>query len=103
MATSSTSELAVPSDVNEWLPAPAPFNDKKHGERAKFSGNNCIVERREPEKYLSCVAYTASPLPLGQVWRTTVVNTTMSGWSSGLVSGCALYIIVIQALAPVYR
>ena len=80
--------------VSDWLRTPDPFNLKKHGKRAIFSGDNSVVERREPEKYNDgCVCYTSQPLPPGQVWEITILNTT-SGWIvGGLVSGCVLYLL----------
>ena len=82
-----------PLDVSDWLRTPAPFNLKKHGKRAIFSGDNSVVERREPEKYDDgCVCYTSRPLPPGQVWEITIPNTT-SRWGWGLVSGCVLYLL----------
>ena len=81
--------------VSDWLRTPAPFNLKKHGERAIFSGDNSVVERREPEKYpYEGVCYTSQPLPPGQVWEITILNTTSSRWrGTGLVSGCVLYLL----------
>ena len=82
-------------DVSDWLRTPAPFNLKKHGPRAIFSGDNSVVERREPEKYRGGrVCYTSQPLPPGQVWEITILNTT-SSWTyyAGLVSGCVLYLL----------
>ena len=80
-----------PLDVSDWLRTPDPFNLKKLGKRAIFSGDNSVVERREPEKYVSdeTVCYTSQPLPPGQVWEITILNTT-SVWYGGLVSGCVL-------------
>ena len=69
------------------------FNNQCTGPRAIFSGDNSVVERREPEKYnYGCMCYTSHPLPPGQVWEITILNTT-SGWSLGLVSGCVLYLL----------
>ena len=80
-------------DISDWLRTPAPFNLKKHGPRAIFSGDNSIVERREPENYhAGCVCYTSHPLPPGQVWEITILNTVSSGWR-GLVSGYVLYFL----------
>ena len=74
----------VPTD---WVPGPFVLNAKKCGRRAKFSGDNSVVERERPEEYYSgCVTYTANPLPLGQVWETTILSTT-GKWDYGLVSG----------------
>ena len=83
-----------PLDVSDWLRTPAPFNLKKHGPRAIFSSDNSVVERREPRKYGGCVCYTSRPLPPGQVWEITILNTT-SMWLgyTGLVSGCVLYLL----------
>ena len=78
------------SDISDWNSMPAPFNRVKCGIRANFSLDKCVVERREPEGYpYDCVVYTREPLSVGQVWQTTVLNTSMRGWN-GLVSGCVL-------------
>ena len=83
-----------PLDASDWLRTPAPFNLKKHGPRAIFSGDNSVVERREPEKYSGgCVCYTSRPLPPGQVWEITILNTTSAWTYGGLVSGCVLYLL----------
>ena len=89
----------APSFLSDWVPGPFALNVKKCGVNAKFSEGNSVVTR---EAYLvhysGCVAYTANPLPLGQVWQTTILRTTkkwdglipMDGrkwWSHGLVSG----------------
>ena len=80
--------------VSDWLRTPAPFNLKKHGSNAIFSGDNSVVERREPEKYDSgCVCYTSRPLPPGQVWEITILNTNSRWGYDGLVSGCVLYLL----------
>ena len=82
-----------PLDVSDWLPTPAPFNLKKHGWNAILSSDNSVVERGEPEKCPSeSVCYTSPPLPPGQVWEVTILNTT-SVWYGGLVSGCVLYLL----------
>ena len=83
-----------PLDVSDWLRTPAPFNLKKHGPRAIFSGDNSVVERQLPEIHnYDCVCYTSQPLPPGQVWEITILNTT-TGWIvGGLVSGCVLYLL----------
>ena len=88
MATSSL-------EVSDWLSRPAPFNNKKHGLRAKFSGDKTAVERLEPDYYDcgDCVVYTRDPLPTGQVWQITVLNTTKEWKGGGLVSGCVLYLL----------
>ena len=77
----------VPTVLSDWVPGPFVLNTKKCGERAKFSGDNSVVERERPEEYRGgCVTYTANPLPLGQVWQTTILSTTRK-WDYGLVSG----------------
>ena len=77
----------VPTVLSDWVPGPFVLNTKKCGERAKFSGDNSVVERERPEEdWAGCVTYTANPLPLGQVWQTKILNTTRR-WSGGLVSG----------------
>ena len=79
-----------PLDVSDWHRTPVPFNLKKHGPRAIFSGDNSVVERWEPEgSGYGCVCYNSHPLPPGQVWEITILNTT-SKWLgyAGLVSGC---------------
>ena len=81
-------------DVSDWLRTPAPFNLKKHGKRAIFSGDNSVVERLETDKYRDgCVSYTSQPLPPGQVWEITILNTTSRWIVGGLVSGCVLYLL----------
>ena len=80
-------------DVSDWIRTAAPFNLKKHGRCAIFSGDNSVVERREPEESgYNCVCYTSQPLHPGQVWEITILNTT-SRWSYGLVSGYVLYLL----------
>ena len=80
---------AVAADVSDWIPTPAPLNYNKSGENAVFTSNNSILRRRDPERETGgCVSYTAHPLPLGQVWQTTVLETTTRWSSFGLVSGC---------------
>ena len=79
---------AVAADVSDWITTPAPLNHNKSGVNAVFTSDNSILQRRDPESaYSGCVSYTAHPLPLGQVWQTTVLETT-TGWGGGLVSGC---------------
>ena len=87
MASPASAASSISPDVTDWVATPAPFNTEKRGERAKFSKENCVVERLRPEVYeYGCLAYTFSPLPLGQVWQTTVLRATWS-WIGGLVSG----------------
>ena len=82
-----------PLGVSDWLRTPAPFNLKKHGWNAIFSSDNSVVEKLEPRKYDGgCVCYTSQPLPPGQVWEITILNT-ISRWGGGLVSGCVLYLL----------
>ena len=78
--------------VSDWLRTPAPFNLKKHGWNVTFSSDNSVVERWEHENNGESVCYTSQPLPPGQVWEITILNTT-SRWSLGLVSGCILYLL----------
>ena len=81
---------SIPLNVSDWLVTPAPLNT---GGRAIFSGDNSIVERRQPDDYpRGCVCYSSHRLPLGQVWQITLLNTT-SGWPLGLVSGCVLFFL----------
>ena len=78
----------VAADVSDWIPTPAPLNYNKSGVNAVFTSDNSILQRRNPERErLGCVGYTAHPLPLGQVWQTTVLETS-TRWINGLVSGC---------------
>ena len=87
--------MSVTADVSDWIVTPALLNDKKSGERAIFSTDNSIVQRRDSENHrLDCVSYTWGPLPLGQVWQVTVLETTME-WNgyAGLVSGCVLSLL----------
>ena len=81
-------------DIGDWLATPAPLNTEKHGYGARFSGDNSVVEQLEPEHdpAADCVCYTSRPLPPGQVWQTTILNTT-TGWGVGLVSGCVLCLL----------
>ena len=77
----------VPTVLSDRVPIPFVLNTKKCGIRAKFSGDNSVVERKRPGWYWNGgVAYTANPLPLGQVWQTTILGTTES-WAGGVVSG----------------
>ena len=86
--------MSVAADVSDWIVTPAPLNDKKSGERAIFSTDNSIVQRRDPESYGNyCVSYTRGPLPPGQVWQVTVLETSTRKWGSGLVSGCVLNLL----------
>ena len=81
-------------DVSDWLRTPATFSLKKHGPTAIFSGDNSVVERREPDKYVGeSVCCTSQPLPPGQVWEITILNTTSRWTYDGLVSGCVLYLL----------
>ena len=81
----------VPFVLSDWMPGPFVFNTEKCGARAKFSEGNSVLEREHPElEDGGCVAYTANPLPLGQVWQTTILSTTEGEWDeyrSSLVSG----------------
>ena len=65
-----------------------------------FSGDNSVVERWKPEKCGNDgVCYTYQPLPPGQVWEITILNTT-SGWTvGGLVSGCVLYLPIHECIS----
>ena len=82
--------VPVPSSVARWSTRPAPFNTRKHGRNVKFSVDNTVAERVQPEKYHeAAVVYTVDTLPLGQVWQTTILGTTRGLWY-GLVSGCVL-------------
>ena len=82
-----------PLNVSDWLRTPAPFNIKKHGRRARFSGDNSVVERQKHDVYDDgCVCYTSHPLAPGPVWDMTILNT-IRRWYGGLVSGCVLYLL----------
>ena len=92
----------VPPSLSDWVPRPFALNVKKCGVHAKFpgdlAGDNSVVERGGYLRHYSgCVAYTATPLPLGQVWQTTILGTTKKWdglipirgrkwWNYGLVS-----------------
>ena len=83
-----TDMSTVPTDVSDWIPTAATLNGRKCGVNARLSGDNSIVERRDPVRnYDGCICYTSLPLPVGQVWQTTVLDTTTGWWNSGLVSG----------------
>ena len=85
--------MSVAADVSDWIVTPAPLKDEKSGVRAIFSTDNSIIQRRNPEKeWKYCVSYTRGPLPPGQVWQVTVLETTRK-WSVGLVSGCVLSLL----------
>ena len=85
--------------VSDWFRTPAPFNLKKHGPRAIFSSDNSVVERREPDEYGDgCVSYTSHPLPPGQVWEITILNTSIRR-GYGLVSGCG----TISPISPIHE
>ena len=77
----------VPSDLSNFIPEPFVLNTKKCGERARFSGDNSVLKRQGPKVMPGgCVAYTENPLPLGQVWQTTILDTITDNCGSGLVS-----------------
>ena len=77
----------VPTVLSDWVPGPFVLDTKKCGEKAKFSEDNSVVERERPDEYpVCCVTYTANPLPLGQVWQTTILGTTWTEWRWGMVS-----------------
>ena len=80
--------MSVAADVSDWIATPAPLNDKKGGKYAIFSTDNSIVQRRDPEnEWRYCVSYTGGPLPPGQVWQVTVLETSSRKYYGGLVSG----------------
>ena len=75
-----------PKSVQDWIPVPAPLDGHLRGERAVFSDNDCVVERREPDVIDSnCVCYTAKPLLVEQVWQITVLHKT-TRWLDAMVS-----------------
>ena len=85
--------VQVPSSVASWSTGPAPFSRWKHGRNVKFSVDNTVAERVQPEeddKYGDAVVYTADPVPLGRVWQTTILGATTRWRGYGLVSGCVL-------------
>ena len=96
-------KMSVAADVSDWIPTPAPLNYSKSGVNAVFTSDNSILQRRDPERRLEdCVSYTAHPLPLGQVWQTTVLETTPRRGYGGLVSGCVpslLYLYIIWCVS----
>ena len=74
------------SSLAGWIPRPAPFNASKHGTRVVFSEARSVAERKRPDDYnLGAVVYTAQPVPVGEVWRITVLNVSRK-WGTGLVS-----------------
>ena len=87
--------MSVATDVSDWIVTPAPLNDKKSGVNAIFSTDNSIVQRRDPESSpVFCVSYTRGPIPPGQVWQVTVLETSTTGkWALGLVSGFVLSLL----------
>ena len=89
--------MAAPhSSLAGWIPRPAPFNASKHGTRVEFSAQCSVAEKVRPKDadgFEDGVVYTAQPVPVGEVWRITVLST-VDKWSGGLVSGwvlCSLY------------
>ena len=78
--------------VTSSVPMPAPLSTEKHGYRAKFSGDNSLVQRRAPKN--GCVYYLAHPLPQGKVWQITVLSTAFlwKGSRQGLMSGCTFLV-----------
>ena len=86
--------MSVAADVSDWIVTLAPLNDKKSGRDAIFSTDNSIVQRRDPENWSpqNCVSYTRGPMPLGQIWQVTVLETTRK-YYDGLVSGCVLSLL----------
>ena len=80
--------VQVPSSVASWSTRPAPFSTRKHGPRIKFSVDNTVAER-VGDWSSDAVVYTSNPVPLGQVWQTTILDTN-TRWYDGLVSGCVL-------------
>ena len=86
--------MSVAADVSDWIATPAPLNDEKNRKSAVFSTDNSIIQRRDPENELRyCLSYTRDPLPPGQVWQVTVLETSTKKWPFGLVSGCILSIL----------
>ena len=89
--------MAAPySSLAVWIRRPVPFNASKHGALIKFSEECSVAERVRPEEdFWSAVVYTAHPVPVGEVWRIAVLETSTTGmWDGGLVSGwvlCSLY------------
>ena len=83
-----------PADVSDWLATSVPFGTLKRGKNAFFSESNSVVElrgsERRPER---CVVYTRDPLPVRQLWQTTVYATR--GWIAKLVSGCVFKLSVL--------
>ena len=74
--------------VSNWIVIPAPLSKKNSGNDAEFSANCSTVRRVDPERNkIGCVCYTSDPLPLGNLWQTTVLSTS-SSWSGygGFVS-----------------
>ena len=59
--------VPVPSSVASWSNRPAPFSTRKHGRNVKFSVDNTVAERVQPERPVDAVVYTDT-LPLGRVW-----------------------------------
>ena len=86
--------MSVAADVSDWIVTPASLNDKKSGEYVIFSTDNSIAQRRDPENIIyGCVSYTRGPLPPGQVWQVTVLETSTRRRIGGLVSGCVLSLL----------
>ena len=79
--------VKVPSSVASWSTRPAPFSTRNFGGNVEFSVDNTVAERAGGLD--DAVVYTADPVPLGQMWQTTVLSTT-ERYYGGLVSGCVL-------------
>ena len=90
--------MATPfSSLAGLIPRLAPFNASKHGTLVEFSEACSVAERVRPEvDYCNGVVYTAQPVPVGEVWRITVLST-IDKWPLGLVSKWA------PCTARVYR
>ena len=68
-----------------WIPRPAPFDGRNYGTKVKLSEERSVAERDSLIEWRYGVVYTAQPVPVGDVWRITVLKTTVT-WSGGLVS-----------------
>ena len=79
---------SVTADVSDWIATPETLSNRKCGYKAVFAFNthNSVVYRRDPEERDGgCICRTSHPLPVGQVWQTTVLETSGKG-ANGLVS-----------------
>ena len=109
----SNKQRCLRLDVSDWLRMPAPFNLKKHGPRAIFSGDNSVVERLK--LLILCLQdkcgrlQYSTPLVGIYCYYTITQNygciyiISFTGCVYGLVSGCVLYLLYHVCISPIYE